>query len=60
MTPHAFRHTFGPLAAANDVPIDVVQRVLGHRSIQTTSIYLQAEKRRMMSEVGAMFVRRSK
>ncbi|MBN3808544.1 site-specific integrase [Paraburkholderia sp. Ac-20347] len=58
MTPHAFRHTFGTLAAANDVPLDVVQRVLGHRSIQTTSIYLQAEKRRMMNEVGAMFERR--
>ncbi|QGZ66956.1 phage integrase family protein [Paraburkholderia acidisoli] len=57
-TPHAFRHTFGTLAAANDVPLDVVQRVLGHRSIQTTSIYLQAEKRRMMTEVGAMFGRR--
>ncbi|MBB3261282.1 site-specific integrase [Paraburkholderia sp. WP4_3_2] len=59
MTPHAFRHTFGTLAAANDVPIDVVQRVLGHRSIQTTSIYLQAEKRRMMNEVSAMFGRRN-
>jgi integrase len=59
MTPHAFRHTFGTLAAANDVPLDVVQRVLGHRSIQTTSIYLQAEKRRMMNEVGAMFGRRN-
>lgn len=59
MTPHAFRHTFGTLAAANDVPIDVVQRVLGHQSIQTTSIYLQAEKRRMMNEVGAMFGRRN-
>ncbi|WP_430233312.1 phage integrase family protein [Paraburkholderia tropica] len=58
MTPHAFRHTFGTLAAANDVPLDVVQRVLGHRSIQTTSIYLQAEKRRMMNEVSAMFGRR--
>lgn len=60
MSPHAFRHTFGTLAAANEVPIDVVQRVLGHQSIQTTSIYLQAEKRRMMNEIGTMFARRDK
>jgi integrase len=57
MTPHAFRHTFGTLAATKDLPIDVFRRVLGHRSIQTTSIYLQTEKRRMMNEVGAMFGR---
>jgi hypothetical protein len=48
---HAFRHTFGTLAAAEDVPVDVIQRMLGHRSLQTTTIYVQAEKRRMMCEV---------
>ncbi|CAN7808227.1 site-specific integrase [Paraburkholderia hospita] len=54
-TPHAFRHTFGTQAAANDVPLDVVQRILGHRSLQTTTIYVQAEKQRMMREAARCF-----
>ncbi|KNH08821.1 hypothetical protein BRCH_04048 [Candidatus Burkholderia brachyanthoides] len=58
-SPHAFRHTFGMLAAAEDVPLDVVQKILGHASLQTTSIYVQAEKQRMLREA-ASFYRRSK
>lgn len=54
-TPHAFRHTFGTQATANDVPLDVVQRILGHRSLQTTTIYVQAEKQRMMREAAHYF-----
>jgi integrase len=45
---HAFRHTFGTRAVARDMPIDVVQRVLGHASLQTTSIYVRAERQRML------------
>jgi|GEM_PF-6270325 len=37
-SPHAFRHTFGTHAAADEVPIDIIQRALGHASMQTTSI----------------------
>ncbi|CAG4914412.1 phage integrase family protein [Paraburkholderia gardini] len=47
-SPHAFRHTFGTQAAAEDVPVDIIQRILGHRSLQTTTIYVQAKKQRMM------------
>jgi len=36
---HAMRHTFGTQSVADDVPINVVQKVLGHASLQTTSIY---------------------
>jgi len=54
-SPHAFRHTFGTHAAANDVPLDVVQRVLGHASLQTTSIYVQAEQQRMMREAALYY-----
>jgi len=56
-TSHAFRHTFGTLSAAADAPLDVVQKILGHRSLQTTSIYVQAEKKRMMEEAGKLFHR---
>jgi integrase len=45
---HALRHTFGTRAVARDMPIDVVQRVLGHASLQTTSIYVRAERQRML------------
>jgi integrase len=45
---HAFRHTFGTRAVAREMPIDVVQRILGHASLQTTSIYVHAERQRML------------
>lgn len=53
--PHAFRHTFGTLAVAGEVPLDVVQKVLGHASLQTTTIYVQAEKKRSIHELGKFF-----
>jgi integrase len=53
--PHAFRHTFGTQAAAGNVPLDVLQRVLGHASLQTTTIYVQAEKKRSIDELGVFF-----
>jgi integrase len=40
---HAFRHTFVTQSVADEVPVDVVQKVLGHASLQTTTIYVQAE-----------------
>ena len=56
-SPHAFRHTFGTQAAAGQVPLDVLQRVLGHASLTTTTIYIQAEKQRSIEELGAYFSR---
>jgi integrase len=56
---HSSRHTFGTHAAAEEVPLDVVQKILGHASLQTTSIYVQAEKQRMLREA-AQFYRRPK
>ena len=53
--PHAFRHTFGTQAAAGNVPLDVLQKVLGHASLQTTTIYVQAEKKRSIDELGGFF-----
>ncbi|WP_133118015.1 site-specific integrase [Burkholderia ubonensis] len=57
LSPHDFRHTFGTQAVANDVPLDVVQKVLGHASLQTTSIYVQAEQQRVIAEVSRYFGR---
>ncbi|MDR5736279.1 site-specific integrase [Caballeronia sp. LZ025] len=52
---HAFRHTFGTQSVADEVPVDVVQKVLGHASLQTTSIYVQAEKQRVVEEVARYY-----
>jgi site-specific recombinase XerD len=30
------------------MPVDVVQRILGRASLQTTSIYVRAERQRML------------
>ncbi|WP_350029458.1 site-specific integrase [Caballeronia sp. GAWG1-5s-s] len=52
---HAFRHTFGTQSVAEEVPVDVVQKVLGHASLQTTTIYVQAEKQRVVEEVARSY-----
>jgi integrase len=45
---HAFRHTFGTGAVAREMPVDVVQQILGHASLQTTSIHVRAGQQRML------------
>lgn len=39
MHPHALRHTFGTALVRNGVRLDVVMRLMGHRSIKTTMRY---------------------
>ena len=41
-TPKGLRHGFGLHAIRSGVPINLVQRWLGHASMETTAIYLQA------------------
>ncbi|OTP74518.1 hypothetical protein PAMC26510_16135 [Caballeronia sordidicola] len=38
------------------MPIDVVQTILGHTSLSTTSIYVKAEQKRML-EAAANYYR---
>jgi integrase/recombinase XerD len=42
MTPKGLRHSFGIHAIRSGVPLNLVQRWLGHASMTTTAIYLQA------------------
>jgi integrase/recombinase XerD len=42
MTPKGLRHSFGIHAIRSGVPLNLVQRWLGHTSMTTTAIYLQA------------------
>lgn len=46
-SPHALRHTFGTQSVAADVPLDVGRRIMGHASLQTTTTYVIAERRRL-------------
>ena len=39
VTPHMFRHTFATMLLEQDVDIAYIQKILGHSSITTTSIY---------------------
>ena len=52
---HDLRHTFATLAVLLDMPIDVTQRILGHSSLATTSIYVRAEQRRIAIEAEKLF-----
>ncbi|TPQ37915.1 MULTISPECIES: phage integrase family protein [Cupriavidus] len=53
--PHTLRHTFATHAVANEMPTDVLQRLLGHASLQTTSLYVRAERARGLAAVAKMY-----
>ena len=53
-TPKGLRHGFGLHAIQRGVPLNLVQRWLGHARLETTSIYLQAigpEERKIASRM---------
>jgi len=52
--PHMLRHSAGTEMSEAGVPIDVVQAVLGHRSITSTQVYAQPSQRRMRDAVDAL------
>jgi site-specific recombinase XerD len=41
---HSFRHTAATLMVSNGVPVKDVADVLGHRSLQSTGIYIELDK----------------
>lgn len=56
--PHAtckgLRHAFGIQAACKNVPINIIQKLLGHNSLSTTALYVDAvgaEKRELVSRM---------
>jgi integrase/recombinase XerD len=42
MSPKSFRHGFGVAAVSAGIPLNLVQRWLGHAQLTTTAIYADA------------------
>jgi site-specific recombinase XerD len=54
-SPHWLRHTFGTRAVEREVPLEVVQRQLGHADPRTTSRYSRAQLDRLQAAVDKAF-----
>lgn len=44
VTPHVFRHTTATVAIQHGMPVEQVQRMLGHESLDTTMIYAKTDQ----------------
>ena len=52
LTTHSARHTFATtVALENEVPIETVSRLLGHRSIRTTQIYAKVSLKKLSNNM---------
>ncbi|MGZ3645850.1 MAG: tyrosine-type recombinase/integrase [Ktedonobacteraceae bacterium] len=50
-TAHQFRHTIGMRLLNDDVPIEVVSRLLGHSSLAMTHIYARVKDKKMRADL---------
>ncbi|HEX7907768.1 MAG TPA: tyrosine-type recombinase/integrase [Paraburkholderia sp.] len=48
------RHTRATDAVARKMPLDVVQRLMGHASLSTITLYTDAERSRSIEEVARL------
>ena len=52
--PHMLRHSMGTELGEAGVPVDVVQQLLGHRSITSTQLYMHPSPMRLREAVDAL------
>jgi site-specific recombinase XerD len=58
LTTHTARHTFATtVTLENDVPMETVGRMLGHRSIKTTQRYARVTRRKISENMNALRVK---
>jgi integrase len=48
---HQFRHTLGMQLINEDVPLEVISRLLGHRSLAMTQVYAQVKAKKLRAEL---------
>ena len=48
---NTYRHSFAMILKEQDVPIEMISELLGHKSIKTTQIYLKSFSLEKMSAV---------
>ena len=50
-TAHQFRHTVGMRLINEDVPLEVVSRLLGHRSLTMTQVYARVRDKKLQTDL---------
>jgi site-specific recombinase XerD len=48
---HWLRHSCGSHLGSSGVPVNLIQKLLGHASVATTSIYTESDEERLWLEV---------
>jgi integrase len=51
LTAHPFRHTVGMRLLNDDVPLEVVSRLLGHSSLAMTQVYARVKDKKMRADL---------
>lgn len=54
LTTHIARHTFASLSLSNHVPMESIQKMLGHSDIKTTQIYAKMQDRTVYEDMESM------
>lgn len=57
ITPHMLRHGTAMFLLDNGLPLDEIQKVLGHRNISTTQIYARTSMKRVKKNVNSIYDR---
>jgi site-specific recombinase XerD len=50
LTAHRLRHSFANDLVSADVPVTTIQKLMGHRWLETTQIYIQANDHQVQAD----------